>query len=281
MKREEIKPEELEGLLVAFADGELEEPRSSEVADLISKHADLAAKVEEYLSTGDLLKDFFDTQYVKTPAPIAEQILQMAEKAQADSIAASAAMSRSASNVINFSTFKKISSQLSITTQSLAQMAAALTIGVFLGPSLFEEFGNQGPYKRETATEQSIQLRGSGGASKTEFKRNQQMVIVQQQSKQSDDAEPYIYSGGTIATDTPFAILVTAPLDGRLEVFDITNGETKAVIWGAEVQEGAVVSIPDKQAFELSDQETFIVRLVFLNEVSKVQIEASFFVAPL
>ena len=59
MKREEIKPEELEGLLVAFADGELEEPRSSEVADLISKHADLAAKVEEYLSTGDLLKDFF------------------------------------------------------------------------------------------------------------------------------------------------------------------------------------------------------------------------------
>ena len=281
MKREEIKPEELEGLLVAFADGELEEPRSSEVADLISKHADLAAKVEEYLSTGDLLKDFFDTQYVKTPAPIAEQILQMAEKAQADSIAASAAMSRSASNVINFATFKKISSKLSITTQSLAQMAAALTIGVFLGPSLFEEFGNQGPYKLETATEQSIQLRGSGGASKTEFKRNQQMVIVQQQRKQSDDAEPYIYSGGTIATDTPFAILVTAPLDGRLEVFDITNGETKAVIWGAEVQEGAVVSIPDKQAFELSDQETFIVRLVFLNEVSKVQIEASFFVAPL
>ena len=282
MKREEIKPEELEGLLVAFADGELEEPRSSEVADLISEHADLAAKVEDYMSTGDQLKDFFDTKNVETPAHIAEQILQMADKAETSSIAAAAAMSSSSSNVISFATFKKLSSKLSITTQSLTQMAAALTIGVFLGPSLFEEFGSQGPYKPETAEEQSIQTRGASDVSIEDGSTIPLlMAVVQQQNKQSDDAEPYIYSGGTIAADTPFKIIVTAPLDGRLEVFDITEGKTESAIWGAEVQEGAEVTIPDKQAFELSDQDIFVVRLLFSNDVSKVQVEASFIVAPL
>ena len=282
MKRDDIKPEELEGLLVAFADGELDEPRSSEVAELISEHADLAAKVEDYMSTGDQLKDFFDTKNVETPAHIAEQILQMADKAETSSIAAAAAMSSASSNVISFATFKKLSSKLSITTQSLTQMAAALTIGVFLGPSLFEEFGSQGPYKPETAEEQSIQTRGASDVSIEDGSRIPLlMALVQQQNKQSDDAEPYIYSGGTIASDTPFTIIVTAPLDGRLEVFDITDGETETAIWTAEVQEGAKVTIPDKQAFELSDQDTFVVRLLFSNDVSKVQIEASFIVAPL
>ncbi len=282
MKRDDIKPEELEGLLVAFADGELDEPRSSEVADLISEHADLAAKVEDYMSTGDQLKDFFDTKNVETPAHIAEQILQMADKAETSSIAAAAAMSSSSSNVISFATFKKLSSELSITTQSLTQMAAALTIGVFLGPSLFEEFGSQGPYKPETAEEQSIQTRGASDVSIEDGSTIPLlMAVVQQQNKQSDDAEPYIYSGGTIAADTPFKIIVTAPLDGRLEVFDITEGKTESAIWGAEVQEGAEVTIPDQQAFELSDQDTFVVQLLFSNDVSKVQVEASFIVAPL
>ena len=282
MKRDDIKPEELEGLLVAFADGELDEPRSSEVADLISEHADLAAKVEDYMSTGDQLKDFFDTEHIETPAHIAEQILQMEEKAEAGSIAEAAAMQPSDSNVINFATFKKLSSKLSITTQSLTQMAAALTIGVFLGPSLFEEFGSQGPYKPETAEEQSIQTRGASDVSIEDGSTIPLlMAVVQQQNKQSDDAEPYIYSGGTIAADTPFTIIVTAPLDGRLEVFDITEGKTESAIWGAEVQEGAEVTIPDKQAFELSDQDTFVVRLLFSNEVNKVQIEASFIVVPI
>jgi hypothetical protein len=282
MKRDDIKPEELEGLLVAFADGELDEPRSSEVAELISEHADLAAKVEDYMSTGDQLKDFFDTKNVETPAHIAEQILQMADKAETSSIAAAAAMSSSSSNVISFATFKKLSSKLSITTQSLTQMAAALTIGVFLGPSLFEEFGSQGPYKPETAEEQSIQTRGASDVSIEDGSTIPLlMAVVQQQNKQSDDAEPYIYSGGTIAADTPFKIIVTAPLDGRLEVFDITDGKTESAIWGAEVQEGAEVTIPDKQAFELSDQDTFVVQLLFSNDVSKVQIEASFIVAPI
>ena len=282
MKRDDIKPEELEGLLVAFADGELDEPRSSEVADLISEHADLAAKVEDYMSTGDQLKDFFDTKNVETPAHIAEQILQMADKAETSSIAAAAAMSSSSSNVISFATFKKLSSELSITTQSLTQMAAALTIGVFLGPSLFEEFGSQGPYKPETAEEQSIQTRGASDVSIEDGSTIPLlMAVVQQQNKQSDDAEPYIYSGGTIAADTPFKIIVTAPLDGRLEVFDITEGKTESAIWGAEVQEGAEVTIPDQQAFELRDQDTFVVQLLFSNDVSKVQVEASFIVAPL
>ena len=282
MKRDDIKPEELEGLLVAFADGELDEPRSTEVADLISEHADLAVRVEEYMSTGNQLKDFFDTEHIETPAHIAEQILQMEEKAEAGSIAEAAAMQPSDSNVINFATFKKLSSKLSITTQSLTQMAAALTIGVFLGPSLFEEFGSQGPYKPETAEQQSIQTRGASDASiQNGSTIPVLMAVVQQQNKQSDDARSYIYSGGTIVTDTPFTILVTAPLGGRLEVFDITDGKTETAIWGAEVQEGAEVTIPDKQAFELSDQDTFVVRLLFSNDVSKVQIEASFIVAPI
>ena len=283
MKRDDIKPEELEGLLVAFADGELDEPHSSEVADLISEHADLAVRVEEYMSTGNQLKDFFDTEHVETPAHIAEKILQMAVKAELVSIAAKAAATgASGSNVTNFSRFKNLSSKLSITTQSLTQMAAALTIGVFLGPSLFEEFGSQGPYKPETAEQQSIQTRGASDASiQNGSTIPALMAVVQQQNKQSDDAEPYIYSGGTIAADTPFTIIVTAPLDGRLEVFDITEGKTEPAIWGADVQKGAEVTIPDKQAFELSDQHTFVVQLLFSNDVSKVQIEASFIVAPI
>ena len=152
MKRDDIKPEELEGLLVAFADGELDEPRSSEVADLISEHADLAVRVEEYMSTGNQLKDFFDTEHIETPAHIADRILQMADKTKSG-LAASMRPPES-SNVLNFSTFKKLSSKLSITTQSLAQMAAALTIGVFLGPSLFGEFENTETYQSKPSNEE-------------------------------------------------------------------------------------------------------------------------------
>ena len=280
MKREEIKAEDLDGLLVAFADGELNEPQSSEVAELISEHADLAAKVEEYMSTGVSLREFFETENAETPVHLAQKIRQMAEKAEAERRTPAEATSPGP-NVINFAAFKKLSSKLSITTQSLAQMAAALTIGVFLGPSLFQEFGPLGPYKPKTAEEQSIQLRGLGDTTQTGTKSAFLLAIVQQHSKQRDDAQPYIYSGGTIVTDTPFTILVTAPLDGRLEVFDLTHGDTESAIWGAEVQEGAEVTIPDKQAFELSGQDTFVVRLLFSNEINKVQIEASFMVAPL
>jgi len=47
------------------------------------------------------------------------------------------------------------------------------------------------------------------------------------------------------------------------------------------VKGGTIVTIPDKKAFELSDQDTFVVQLLFFNDVIKVKIEISFMVAPL
>ena len=48
MNRDDITPEELDGLLVAFADNELDEPQFSEILELISDNSDLAAKVENF-----------------------------------------------------------------------------------------------------------------------------------------------------------------------------------------------------------------------------------------
>ena len=277
MKREDIKPEELEGLLVAFADRELDEPYASEVADLISEHADLAVKVEEYMSTGDQLKIFFDTEHVETPTDIAERILRSVDKAEAVRTAAKKVASKpSGYNLISF-----FSSNLSITSHSLTQMAAALVIGVFLGPSLFEKFGSLVPDKLAATEEQRTQYRGASDVSmQNGSKIPLLLAIVQQNSKNNDNTKPYIYSGGTIATDTPFTILITSPLAGRLEVFDITDGKAEPAKWIIEVQEGAEITIPAKVS-EISDQDTFVVRLLFSNDVSKVQIEASFILAPL
>ena len=64
MKREDITPEELDSLLVAFADDELDETQSSEILELISANSDLAAKVENFKTTGAILADFFEFETV-------------------------------------------------------------------------------------------------------------------------------------------------------------------------------------------------------------------------
>ena len=227
MKREDIKPEELEGLLVAFADGELDEPKFSQVAELISEHSDLAKKVEEYIYTGDHLKDFFDTQYVKAPAHVAEQILQIADKAEASRTAANEASPEpSGSNVINFSRFKKLSSKIPISIQSLTQMAAALTVGIFLGPSLLEDQDGAPQYRSvgiDSEPEDAFEV------SET-FKTPVILSIIQDLKGSNFLTAPHIPPGGQIQSGTVFKLWINPPMSGLLRIFEVSSDGSQSSV---------------------------------------------------
>ena len=282
MKREDFSPDELDGMLVAFADGELDEPNSLIVAKLVAEHTDLATKVENYISTGASLRDIFNTDNVETPKHIAEKIYRISKHVDEEWLMEAKAElpGMSDQNIVKFNILKKLSSKLSVTAQSLTQMAAALVLGVFLGPSLFSGLGDPRVYQVEPPLNAGIQLRGVGDTSSDKSKHLMLLAVKQGSPVGSDGKTTYIYSGETIATDIPFTVLVTAPLSGLLEVFDITDGTKESPIWSAKVKEGMEVVVPGERAFELSNQSTFVLRAVFSNEVSSVKIETSFLVAP-
>lgn len=280
MKREDFSPDELDGMLVAFSDGELDEPKSLMVAKLISENTDLAIKVENYISTGASLRDIFNTDNVETPKHIADKILHIAARVDQSHPMVASIEASTEHNVVEFNILKKLSSKLSVTAQSLTQMAAALVLGVFLGPSLFSGLGDPRVYQEEPPLNAGVQLRGVGDTSSDKSKHLMLLAVKQGSPVGSDGKATYIYSGETIATDIPFTVLVTAPLSGLLEVFDITDGTKESTIWSAKVKEGMEVVVPGERAFELSNQSTFALRAVFSNEVSTVKIETSFLVAP-
>ena len=282
MKREDIKSEELEGLLVAFADGELGEPRFSEVADLISEHADLAAKVEDYMSTGDQLKDFFDTHYIDTPSDIAGQILQIADKAEASRIAAKAAASEvSGSNIIKFKVLKKIrvfSAEFSISVQTVTQMAAALTLGLFLGPSLFENKQDSGQLRSLTKSQ------GTGGShltSKT-LEHSQVISVLQGDTKLKSIETTYFHPGETINSSEPFKFWIDPPVSGVLEIFEVSqDGKAISISEGAilvKKNEEFMFPLLQDEGFVPDSQSEILIRLLFESSFSKVQLDSVFFV---
>jgi hypothetical protein len=277
MKRDDITPEELDVLLVAFADDELDEPQFTEILELISANSDLAAKVENFKTTGAILADFFASENLEAPKHIADEIRLMATKqdqvvARATPAAASYTPDISGiknKKVVSLSAFKKLRAKLSLTPQSLTQMVAACALGLVLSPSLF----NTNVELSSGTNKLPMNFRGAEKTVLAPALGLEQAILIMAQS-QNGEFENAIKSGGFIQLETPFIINITSPISGAVRVYEEVDGTLSNTLGGVEknqlfegnISKGSVIKLPENGAFSLSDQESFILITEFFNE---------------
>ena len=270
MKRDDISPDELDGLLVAFADDELDELKSSEVLALISKHSDLAAKVENFKTTGAILTNFFESEDLKTPQHIADKIRLIANNQ--DQITATAAADIpdiKNEKIVSLSAFKKLRTKLLLTPQSLTQMVAACALGLVLSPSLF----NNSVELSSGINKIPMNFRGVEKIALAPSLGLEQAILIMAQS-QNGEFEKAITSGEFIQLETPFIINITSPINGEVRVYEEVDGTLSNALAGVEknqifegnVSKGSVIKLPENGAFLLSDQESFILITEFFND---------------
>ena len=278
MKRDDITPEELNGLLVAFADDQLDQTQSIEVRELISEHPDLADKVEHFKMTGGLLVDFLDPKELQAPQHIVDKINLIASKQ--DTLAARAKqniLDIKNEKIVSFAAFKKLKNKLSFTPQSLTQMVAACALGLVLSPSLFSN-------SAELSTGTNKMPLNFRGVNKTELAPSlglAQAILIMAQS-QNGEFEKVIKSGEFIQLETPFIINITSPISGTIRIYEELDGTLNNAIGGVKknqlfegsISKGNIIKLPENGAFSLSDQESFILITEFFNEHESHQIRS-------
>ena len=270
MKRDDISPDELDGLLVAFADDELDELKSSEVLALISKHSDLAAKVKNFKTTGAILTNFFESEDLKTPQHIADKIRLIANNQdQTTATAAPDIPDIKNEKIVSLSAFKKLRTKLLLTPQSLTQMVAACALGLVLSPSLF----NNSVELSSGINKIPMNFRGVEKIALAPSLGLEQAILIMAQS-QNGEFEKAITSGEFIQLETPFIINITSPINGEVRVYEEVDGTLSNALAGVEknqifegnVSKGSVIKLPENGAFLLSDQESFILITEFFND---------------
>jgi hypothetical protein len=279
MKRADITPEELNGLLVAFADNQLDQTQSSEIRELISEHPDLADKVEHFKMTGGLLADFLDPKELQAPPHIVDKINLIASKQ--DSLVATAEqniLGIKNEKIVSFSAFKKLKNKLSLTPQSLTQMVAACALGLVMGPSLFNntQLGND-------SNKMPLNFRGAGKLVPVSSPSLEHAILLMSQSLDGKFNDP-IRSGDFIKLGTPFVINITSPIDGKVRVYEevsdtrsgVLGAITKNQIFDSNVSKGISIKLPESGAFSLSDQEKFILITEFFNDYENQRIRQEY-----
>ena len=121
--------------------------------------------VEKQKALSADLRDFFDVSSEKTPDHIADKIREMAAI-------------KSSSNVVEISAFRKFSERANISLKSLSQMAAALAIGVYFGPSVLDQLNGPQVYDPENTYIQPLKLRSADGNNTGSRKLSDEPITV-------------------------------------------------------------------------------------------------------
>lgn len=279
MRREDITDE----LLIAFADGELSEPQASEVNGLVAKHEELQEFVNKQKELSSKLKDYFNTSEIETPAHIAEEIRELAAK------------TKKSDNVIKLSTFQKFKNRTNLTMSSIKQIAAALAIGVYIGPSLFDQTGSVSVENSSELNQDFISLRGNQNkivtnlsmsnnstnnskafTEKVKIKKNLMTVTLSESDFeifviQNDER---IASGDNINASRPFRLSVKVPFDGSLSLMSGgLNEEVVEIIPQIDVKSNQEIWLPEQGKFKILEQSKFSVRIVLTG--TEKELEAS------
>lgn len=300
----QVQREELQGKLVAYLDGELAPAEASELEALLSYDADLRGELELYRQMSDHLKVLVTADGISAPShilakfrvddPIPDHPWQnkpttddggsaippfvtsdIKASYERPSQAASelrASIAKHTDNVTVLSTTRKSDPPTSkaqtriFTRQSTIQMAAALALGIFVGPQLFQIPSTKSGLE-DVGT---IQLRSGDSLAVVETQRTIDWVSVLVLSDQGI-FDNRIYPGKTIPAGKPFVIQVNAPLNGVVRVFNVTSSEKdrspsikdQKLIYEGDVTSGDRFALPEKGAFSLSNQNHFKVAVIF------------------
>jgi hypothetical protein len=165
--------------------------------------------------------------------------------------------------------------------QSMTQMAAALVLGIFVGPQIFQLTGPKS---------------GLDGVGSIQLRSGESLAAINEQSPAnlvsllvlSDQGifDHRIEPGGAIPAGKPFVLQLNAPLNGIVRVYDITrtsggdtsSGDNQASIYEGEVTSGDRFALPEKGAFRLSDEKQFSLAVVFEGDGETHEAQLDFFV---
>ena len=257
MERKDITDE----LLIAFADGELTEPELTDVAKLVSEHKDLIDTVEKQKALSADLKDFFDVSSEKTPDHIADKIREMAAI-------------KSSSNVVEISAFRKFSKRANISLKSLSQMAAALAIGVYFGPSVLDQMNGPQVDSFEPTNGQTLNLRSADG--KNSALDNPALLFLMYQAAVIQQGN-VILPGGSMLPNTPFKLSVTPPFQGSISIYEVKkDDELSLIVAEQKTNNQKEISFPKERYFEVDDQTEITFRIIFTGNTNKFETDIMF-----
>ena len=162
MKREDFEPDDLQGMLIAYLDNQLVGQEKKDFEDLLSRHEDLQADLEIYKLTSSKLTELFEMEGIETP-PIVEQKIRQAS-ALGDGVVQSnqtpeheRLIFEASENIASFAAAKEKRSRF-FSFQGITQMAAALALGVAIGPSLMDQLKSSDDDKKYR---EALKLRGT------------------------------------------------------------------------------------------------------------------------
>ncbi|MDB2423939.1 hypothetical protein N9X05_18615, partial [Paracoccaceae bacterium] len=162
------------------------------------------------------------------------------------------------------------------------QMAAALMVGVFLGPSLFENEATSNFEVQDQPINENFKTRGATYEDPPAKFSNNGLTLIQDDLDDASADPVEIAPGGLIRFEKPFRLSITSPIDGKLQVFDVSNDAKKdgaLLTLSVARNQFILIPAPPNPAIELDSRQPVKIRIIFSNEFSLITTESQFFVS--
>ena len=240
-----------EGLLVAYADGELSPEDLALVEAAMEADSSLQIRIERFKQSGELLKESFDIDNDVTPDHIIHRIREIEAAAiKKRQAGLEGDIDQSPNPWWSFSLLGR-SLAASFSLRSFGSLggsfAAGLACAFIISPGLLtpENDSSKSKFSGEVA---EIIMRGSAQS---------QMPYIRQQNQN-------ISSGGRLIEEEEFSVMYVSPIQGNVEIFEISGEDRPGS--GVEAQLLTTTKIDAEQltnlgSFTIDDQDTLRLRI--------------------
>ena len=253
-----------EGLLVAYADGELGPEDIAQVEEAILADSSLKARISSYKKSGKLLKESFNIDKEVTPDHIVHRIREIetaAIKKRQTGLARDNNRSSSPWRAI-LSLGQSLAAPVSMRSFSSlgGAFAAGIACAVFVVSPGFLTSGNDisQPLPSDEAGE--LVMRGSA---------QEHVPYISQQNQK-------ISSGGRLIESKAFSVMYSSPIAGSVEIFEIRDSENPAIPLPANsitIEAGVLTNLG---SFMVDDQDDLNLRIEVSNSATRITHDVSF-----
>lgn len=301
MDRKRLEREELDGKLIAYLDGELSAAECEELEARLACDSDLGSALDDYRHISECLEELCAAGTSVTPAHILARFRVDVPIPGKPALGFEKGEGLSPADVIASNDFTKpatptIQNDLPIAAnqnhgaltdlaarraakgtdaikkirsyrfQSISQMAAALVLGVFIGPQFFN--GMDELHNAERA--ELVQLRSADKVAASDAGSANKPVTVLSMSEKRV-FEKIVTPEDFIEKNAPFVVEINAPLDGIVRIYagvdfqstKLRTKETMNFVHESSVKVGDRLLLPKTGAFIVNDHDRFTLIVVF------------------
>lgn len=261
-----------EGLLVAYADGELSPEDLALVEAAMEADSSLKIRIERFKQSGELLKESFDIDNDVTPDHIIHRIREIEAAAiKKRQAGLEGDIDQSPNPWWSFSSLGRLLAA-SFSLRSFGSLggsfAAGLACAVLItSPGLLtpENDSSQSRLSGEVA---QIVMRGSAQS---------QMPYIKQQNQN-------IFSGGRLIEKEEFSVMYVSPIQGNVEMFEISGEDSSGS--GVETQLLTIIKVDAEQltnlgSFTIDDQDTLRLRIEVSSDSTVIRHDLRFVIGEL